>query len=421
MVHCACTKNTRQVANLIFRLMTLDSPNVSASVRIITLRTHTYAHARARQKLLLLRAPPSRRMSSVLLSLPRFDDLHIHLRDGPHMASLVAALPRACARAVVMPNLRPPVTTTAAALAYKARILAALPPGADFEPLMTLYLTDVTSADEISRAAAAGIIGVKLYPAGATTNSDAGVTDVARAAPALARMAELGMPLLVHGEVTDAAVDIFEREPVFLERVLAPLLARHPTLRVVLEHITTKEAVAAVEAAGARVAATILRRTTCCSAGTRSSRAASGRTATACPSSSTRPTAARSSQPRQAGRHSFSLAPTQRRTRAARRSARAVRRAPSRRTRRSSCTRRSLPTRARSPACPPSRPSTARAFTGSRPTPRAGPRSASSSPTRRGPCPRRSNLAATSSCPCARARPCASRRASCRRARPRRK
>ena len=195
--------------------------------------------------------------AGVVLRLPRCDDWHLHLRDGAGMASLVASMPRTMARAIVMPNLRPPVTTTAAALAYRARIVAALPADSDFEPLMTLYLTDVTSAAEISAAAAAGVVAVKLYPAGATTNSDAGVTDLTRPAAALARMAEIGMPLLVHGEVTDREVDVFEREPRFLERVFAPLVAAHPTLKIVLEHITTKEAVAAVEAAGPNVAATI--------------------------------------------------------------------------------------------------------------------------------------------------------------------
>jgi dihydroorotase len=166
-------------------------------------------------------------------------------------------MPRTMARAIIMPNLKPPVRTTAEALAYRDRILAALPPGSDFSPLMTLYLTDNTSPEEISAAKAAGVVAVKYYPAGATTNSDAGVTDVARCHAALARMAEVGMLLLVHGEVTDPEVDIFEREPRFLTTVLTPLLAAHPQLRVVLEHITTREAVAFVIAAGPNVAATI--------------------------------------------------------------------------------------------------------------------------------------------------------------------
>ena len=195
--------------------------------------------------------------SHVVLRLPRPDDWHLHVRDGPEMASLMKHAPPTMARAIIMPNLRPPVRTTADALAYRDRILAALPPGSDFTPLMTLYLTDNTSPEEVAAAAAAGVVAAKLYPAGATTNSDAGVTDVARVHGALQRMAEVGMLLLVHGEVTSPEVDIFEREPVFLTKVLAPLLAAHPKLRVVLEHITTKEAVAFVRAAGPNVAATI--------------------------------------------------------------------------------------------------------------------------------------------------------------------
>ena len=193
----------------------------------------------------------------MLLRLPRPDDWHLHIRDGAGMASLLQTAPRSMARAIIMPNLKPPVTSTADALSYKARILAALPAGSDFEPLMTLYLTDLTTAEEISKAHSAGIVAVKLYPAGATTNSDAGVTDMQRVLPALQRMAELGMPLLVHGEVTGHDVDIFEKEPRFLDSVLTPLLAAAPTLKVVLEHITTKEAVAFVLAAGPRMAATI--------------------------------------------------------------------------------------------------------------------------------------------------------------------
>jgi dihydroorotase len=191
------------------------------------------------------------------LRLPRPDDWHLHLRDGANMASLLSHMPRTMARAIIMPNLRPPVRTTADAVAYRERILAALPPGSDFTPLMTLYLTDNTSPEEISAARAAGVVAAKLYPAGATTNSDAGVTDVARCSAALTRMAEVGMLLCVHGEVTAPEVDIFEREPRFLTDVLAPLLAAHPQLRVVLEHITTKEAVAFVDSAGPNVAATI--------------------------------------------------------------------------------------------------------------------------------------------------------------------
>ena len=189
--------------------------------------------------------------------MPRADDWHLHLRDGAGMASLLQSAPSTMARAIVMPNLKPPITTTVDALAYRARIIAALPAGSDFVPLMTLYLTDVTTPEEISKAAAAGIVAVKLYPAGATTNSDAGVTDITRPTKALARMAELGMPLLVHGEVTHKDVDIFEKEPLFLKMIFLPLVAAHPTLKIVLEHITTKEAVTAVEAAGPNIAATI--------------------------------------------------------------------------------------------------------------------------------------------------------------------
>ncbi|WP_434631081.1 dihydroorotase [Chromobacterium sp. CV08] len=192
------------------------------------------------------------------LSLIRPDDWHLHLRDD---AALAAVLPDTCrqmGRAIVMPNLKPPVTTVEAAAAYRERILAARPAGSRFEPLMTLYLTDKTSADEIRLARASGFVhGVKLYPAGATTNSDHGVTDIARAMPALEAMAELGLPLLVHGEVTDADIDVFDREAVFIERVMKPLLQKLPTLKVVFEHITTREAAEFVAAAPANVAATI--------------------------------------------------------------------------------------------------------------------------------------------------------------------
>jgi dihydroorotase len=188
----------------------------------------------------------------------RPDDWHLHLRDG---AALEAVLPFSAARfarAIVMPNLSPPVTSTQAALAYRARILAALPTGARFEPLMTLYLTDTTPAAEIERAhASGGVLGCKLYPAGATTHSEAGVTDVRRIDPALARMAELGMVLEVHGEVTDPQVDVFEREARFIDSVLAPLAERHPRLRIVLEHITTRAALNFVLGARAGIAATV--------------------------------------------------------------------------------------------------------------------------------------------------------------------
>ncbi|QND87333.1 Dihydroorotase [Chromobacterium vaccinii] len=192
------------------------------------------------------------------LTLIRPDDWHLHLRDD---AALAAVLPDTCrqmGRAIVMPNLKPPVTTVAAAAAYRDRILAARPSGSAFEPLMTLYLTDNTSPDEVRLAKASGFVhGVKLYPAGATTNSDHGVTDIFKALPALEAMAETGLPLLVHGEVTDADIDVFDREAVFIERVMKPLLAKLPALKVVFEHITTREAAEFVAAAPANVAATI--------------------------------------------------------------------------------------------------------------------------------------------------------------------
>ena len=192
------------------------------------------------------------------LTLTRPDDWHLHLRDGEALRAVLPHSARQFARAIVMPNLRPPVTTVATAVAYRQRILAALPAGMKFEPLMTLYLTDNTPGDEIRRAADSGFVkAVKLYPAGATTNSDAGVTDLAKCDAALAEMEKTGMPLLVHGEVTDPTVDIFDRENVFIDTVLKPLLARHPGLRVVFEHITTKDAAEFVASAGDNVAATI--------------------------------------------------------------------------------------------------------------------------------------------------------------------
>ena len=192
------------------------------------------------------------------LTLTRPDDWHLHLRDGEALRAVLPHSARQFARAIVMPNLRPPVTTVAAAAAYRQRILAALPAGMEFEPLMTLYLTDNTPGDEIRRAADSGFVkAVKLYPAGATTNSDAGVTDLAKCDAALAEMEKTGMPLLVHGEVTDPTVDIFDRENVFIDTVLKPLLARRPGLRVVFEHITTKGAAEFVASAGDNVAATI--------------------------------------------------------------------------------------------------------------------------------------------------------------------
>jgi dihydroorotase len=192
------------------------------------------------------------------LRLRRPDDWHLHLRDDAQLAAVLPHTAAQFARAVVMPNLRPPVTTTAAALAYRRRILDALPAGMHFTPLMTLYLTDQTVPDEIDRARASGaIVGCKLYPAGATTHSESGVTDIRRIDAVLARMAELGMPLQVHGEVTDPAVDVFDREAAFIERVLAPLRQRLPGLRVVFEHITTRAAVQFVQEQEHNVAATI--------------------------------------------------------------------------------------------------------------------------------------------------------------------
>ena len=192
------------------------------------------------------------------LTITRPDDWHLHLRDGAALKAVLPDTARQFARAIVMPNLRPPVTTTELAIAYRQRILEALPSGLKFEPLMTLYLTDNTSADEIARAKASGLIhGVKLYPAGATTNSDSGVTSLDKCAGALAAMEKLGMPLLVHAEVTDADVDVFDRELVFIERHMIPLLKKYPALKIVFEHITTKDAADFVALAPANVAATI--------------------------------------------------------------------------------------------------------------------------------------------------------------------
>ncbi len=192
------------------------------------------------------------------LTLPRPDDWHLHLRDGATMAAVLPHTVQRFARAIVMPNLNPPITTTAQALAYRERIVAAIPDGGRFTPLMTLYLTENTPAEEIVRASESDhILGVKLYPAGATTHSDAGVRELSRVLPVLEKMAELGVPLLVHGEVTDPGVDIFDREQRFIEQVLAPLLERLPELKVVLEHITTREAVEFVSTAGENLAATI--------------------------------------------------------------------------------------------------------------------------------------------------------------------
>ncbi len=192
------------------------------------------------------------------ITITRPDDWHLHLRDGDALKAVLPDTAHRFGRAIVMPNLRPPVTTTAQAQAYRQRILDALPAGAKFEPLMTLYLTDKTTADEVRLAKASGIVhGVKLYPAGATTNSDSGVTNIGHCVEALAAMEELGLPLLVHAEVTDADVDVFDRERVFIERNMIPLIARFPSLRVVFEHITTREAAEFVASASSNVAATI--------------------------------------------------------------------------------------------------------------------------------------------------------------------
>ena len=192
------------------------------------------------------------------LTLRRPDDAHLHLRDGAALAAVLNFTAARFARAIVMPNLVPPLTTTALVLAYRDRIRAALAPGANFAPLMTLYLTDRTCAAEIERASESGaIFGCKLYPAGATTHSDSGVTDLARLEPALEAMSALDLPLQVHGEVTDPGVDVFDREARFIERVLAPLCERWPRLRVVFEHVTTREAVQFVRSARAGVAATV--------------------------------------------------------------------------------------------------------------------------------------------------------------------
>jgi len=199
-----------------------------------------------------------RPVGAMQLKITSPDDWHLHLRDGAEMADVVRLTARVFSRAIVMPNLMPPVTTTAEAAAYRDRIVRALPDPAAFEPLMTLYLTDLTSPEEIETAASSRMVAaVKLYPAGATTNSEAGVTDLALAAPALEAMVDLGLPLLVHGEVTDPSVDIFDREHVFIDRVLGPLVDRWPGLKVVFEHITTADAVAWVLQAPSTVAATI--------------------------------------------------------------------------------------------------------------------------------------------------------------------
>ncbi|MDP3264495.1 MAG: dihydroorotase [Tabrizicola sp.] len=192
------------------------------------------------------------------LTLRRPDDWHLHLRDGAMLKAVLPESARHFARAIIMPNLVPPVVTGDEARAYRDRILAALPPGATFEPLMTLYLTEATDPDDVAAAAASGLVrAVKLYPAGATTNSHAGVRDLDKVLPVLERMADIGLPLCVHGEVTDPSVDIFDREAVFIDTVLDPLRGRLPGLRVVMEHITTEEGVAYARTGGDTLGATI--------------------------------------------------------------------------------------------------------------------------------------------------------------------
>lgn len=192
------------------------------------------------------------------ITLPRPDDWHLHLRDGAMLAGIVPETTRHFARAIIMPNLVPPVVTGAQAAAYRARILAALPEGAAFEPLMTLYLTEDTDPADVAAAAASGLVkAVKLYPAGATTNSASGVRDFDKVRPVLEKMAEIGLPLCVHGEVTDPSVDIFDREAVFIDRVLDPVRRATPGLRVVMEHITTKNGVDYARAQGDDLGATI--------------------------------------------------------------------------------------------------------------------------------------------------------------------
>ncbi|MGE5491059.1 MAG: dihydroorotase [Actinomycetota bacterium] len=192
------------------------------------------------------------------ITITRPDDWHLHLRDGEALAAVLPHTARQFARAIVMPNLKPPVTTVEQAAAYRDRVLAALPAGLSFEPLMTLYLTDNTPASEVAKAAASGFVkAVKLYPAGATTNSDAGLTAIEKAYDTIAEMERVGLPLLVHGEVTDPKVDLFDREKAFIDKVLAPLLQRFPKLRVVMEHITTQDAAQFVAGSGENVGATI--------------------------------------------------------------------------------------------------------------------------------------------------------------------
>jgi dihydroorotase len=191
------------------------------------------------------------------IQITRPDDWHLHVRDGDALKTVVPHTAAQFGRAIIMPNLRPPVTTTEAALAYKTRIQAAVPPGVQFEPLMTLYLTDNLPADEITRAHAAGVVAAKLYPAGATTNSDAGVTDLRKTYKTLEAMQRAGMLLLVHGEVTSSDIDLFDREAVFIDTQLIPLRRDFPELKIVFEHITTKDAAQYVQSADRFTAATV--------------------------------------------------------------------------------------------------------------------------------------------------------------------
>lgn len=197
-------------------------------------------------------------MSTTQFTMRRPDDWHLHLRDAEMLAAVIGHSSAHFGRAIIMPNLVPPVVTTIQAAAYKQRILDVTPPGDQFEPLMTLYLTEGTDPDDVERGARSGLItAVKLYPAGATTNSDSGVKILENVYPVLERMAEIGLPLLVHGEVTDPDIDIFDREAVFIERVLIPIRARFPTLRIVMEHVTTAEGIDYVASSAQGIAATL--------------------------------------------------------------------------------------------------------------------------------------------------------------------
>ncbi len=197
-------------------------------------------------------------MSLTTLSITQPDDWHLHLRDGEALKTTVAHSARVFARAIVMPNLKPPVTTVAQALSYRQRIVSCIPKGSTFDPLMTLYLTEQLNSQEVQRAHEADCVqGIKFYPAGATTNSESGVAELECVYPALEKMAEVGLPLLIHGEVTDTEIDIFDRERVFIETILEPLTQKFPKLKIVLEHITTKDAVDFVSRQGKNIAATI--------------------------------------------------------------------------------------------------------------------------------------------------------------------